>query len=79
MQAVRGMGRVRRTRDGVEAIEHALRGVHTSENHERIVSVERHPGFMGTSSTVEVDVVDDSPMEQEVIVRLPGRTPEPRR
>jgi hypothetical protein len=48
--------------------------VHTSENHERIVSVERHPGFMSTNSTVEVDVVNESPMEREVIVRLPKRT-----
>jgi hypothetical protein len=79
MQTVSGMGRVRRTRDGVEAIEHALRGVHTSENHERIVSVERHPGFLGKSSTIEIDVVDDSPMEREVIVRLPRRTPARRR
>ena len=65
------MGRVKRTRDGVDAIEHALRGVHTSENHERIVSYERHPGFIGTSSTVQVDVVGDSLTEREVIVRLP--------
>lgn len=65
------MSRVKRTKDGVDAIEHALRGVHTSENHERIVSFERHPGFVGTGSVVEVDVVDDSPLEREVIVRLP--------
>jgi hypothetical protein len=65
------MNRVKRTRDGVDAIEHALRGVHTSENHERIVSVEHHPSFVGTSSVVQVDVVDDSPTEREVIVRLP--------
>lgn len=65
------MGRVKRTKDGVDAIEHALRGVHTSENHERIVSFERHPGFVGTGSIVQVDVVDDSPSEHEVIVRLP--------
>lgn len=68
------MGRVKRTKDGVEAVEHALRGVHTSENHERIVSFERRPGFLTTSSTVEVDVVDDSPTEREVIVRLPRGT-----
>lgn len=68
------MSRVKRTRDGVDAIEHALRGVHTSENHERIVSFERHPGFVGSSSVVEVDVVDDSPLEREVIVRLPRRS-----
>ena len=65
------MGRLKRTKDGVDAIEHALRGVHTSENHERIVSFDRHPGFVGTSSLVEVDVVDDQPLEHEVIVRLP--------
>ncbi len=65
------MSRVRRTKDGVDSIEHALRGVHTSENHERIVSFERHPGFEGTRSIVEVDVVDDSPWEHEVIIRLP--------
>jgi hypothetical protein len=64
------MSRVKRTKDGVDAIEHALRGVHTSENHERIVSFERHPGFVGRHSIVEVDVVDDSPTEHEVIVRL---------
>ena len=73
------MSRVKRTRDGVDAIEHALRGVHTSENHERIVSFDRHPGFVGTSSTVVVDVVDDASMEQEVIVRLPKRTFDRRR
>jgi len=64
------MSRVKRTKDGVDAIEHALRGVHTSENHERIVSFERHPGFTGSHSIVQVDVVDDSPTEHEVIVRL---------
>jgi hypothetical protein len=71
------MGAVKRTRDGVEAIEHALRGVHTSENHERIVSFERHPGLIGGSAIVQVDVVDDSPSEHEVVVRLP-RSPRQR-
>jgi len=65
------MSRVKRTKDGVDAIEHALRGVHTSENHERIVSYERHPGFVGTGAVVEVDVVDETSLEREVIVRLP--------
>jgi hypothetical protein len=67
------MGRLKRTRDGVDAIEHAFRGVHTSENHEKIVSFERHPGFVGSSSTVHVDVVGDSQKEREVIVRLPRK------
>jgi len=65
------MSRVRRTRDGVDAIEHALRGVHTSENHERIISFDRNPGLIGTRAVVEVDVIGDLPMEREVIVHLP--------
>jgi hypothetical protein len=73
------MGRLKRTRDGVDAIEHAFRGVHTSENHEKIVSFERHPGFVGSSSTVHVDVVGDSQREREVIVRLPRKRSDRRR
>jgi len=65
------MSRLKRTKDGVDAIEHALRGVHTSENHERIVSFDRHPGFVGTGPVVQVDVVDETSLEHEVIVRLP--------
>ena len=64
------MAGVKRTRDGVDALEHALRGVHTSDNRERIISFDRNPGFVGSRSIVEVDVVDDSPVEREVIVRL---------
>jgi hypothetical protein len=67
------MGTVKRTREGVDALEHALRGVHTSENHERIVSFRRQPGLIGQRSVVQVDVVDDQPLEKEVIVRLPRR------
>lgn len=65
------MARLKRTRDGVDAIEHALRGVHTSENHERIVSFERRPGLIGSRSIVRVDVIDDSRIEREVVVHLP--------
>jgi hypothetical protein len=73
------MGTVKRTRDGVDALEHALRGVHTSENHARIVSYQRQPGFIGQRSVVQVDVIDDQPMEREVIVRLPRHSPRPSR
>jgi len=65
------MGGLKRTRSGVDAIEHALRGVHTSDNQERIVSFETNAGLIGTRSRVEVDVVDDTPAEREVIVHLP--------
>ena len=62
---------VKRTREGVDALEHALRGVHTSDNHERIVGYQRQPGRFGSRTVVQVDVFDDSPLEREVIVRLP--------
>jgi hypothetical protein len=64
------MAGVKRTRSGVDALEHALGGVHTSENSERIISFERSPGLLGTRAVVHVDVMDDSPEEQEVIVML---------
>jgi hypothetical protein len=64
------MGGLKRTRSGVDAIEHAFRGVHTSENQERIVSFETNPGLMGRGSRIRVDVVDDTPTEREVIVHL---------
>lgn len=66
------MNRVKRTKSGaVDALEHALQGVHTSENHERIISFDRNPGINGTREVVHVDVVNDSPYEREVIVNLP--------
>lgn len=67
------MGSIKRTKNGVDAIEHALQGVHTSENHERIVSFDRSPGFVGAHSFVRVDVVDDSQVAREVIVTLSSR------
>ena len=66
------MAAVKRTRDGVDALEHALSGVYTSDNRERIISFDRTPGFVGSRSIVHVDVIDDSPLEREVIVHLPS-------
>lgn len=69
------MGVVKRNRDGVVAFEHAMQGVHTSNDH-RIVSVTRERGLIGTSSSAEIGVLDDTPSEREVIVkmrRLPSR------
>ena len=70
------MSAVKRTRSGVDALEHALKGVHTSDNHARVISFERKPGVLGMRSVVQVDVMDDSPEEREVIVTLAR---EPRR
>jgi hypothetical protein len=61
---------VKRTKSGVDALEHVLKGVHTSENHAKVISFERRPGVLGIRSIVQVDVMDDSPEEREVIVTL---------
>lgn len=71
------MSGVKRTKNGgVDALEHALQGVHTSENEKRIISFDRKPGLRGTRAVVQIDVVNDSPWEREVIVNL---NREPRR
>jgi len=71
------MGVVKRNKDGVDAFEHAMQGVHTSNDH-RIVSVTRERGLIGTSSSTEVGVANDTPSEREVIVKMP-RLPSKRR
>jgi hypothetical protein len=73
------MGGVKRSRSGVDAVEHALRGVHTSENHERIVSFDTTADLIGTRSRIEIDVMDDTPSEREVIVHLPAEPKSRRR
>jgi hypothetical protein len=65
------MGGVKRNKHGiVDALEHALQGVHTSENEQRIISFDRKPGLVGSRSVVRIDVVDNAPWEREVIVNL---------
>jgi hypothetical protein len=73
------MGGVKRTRETVDALEHALGGVHTSDNDRRIVRFERRDGLAGKDSVVEVDVADDAPPEREVIVYLSKLPRTPRR
>ena len=70
------MSTVKRTRSGVDALEHALKGVHTSDNDVRVISVEGQPGILGVRSVMEVNVMDDSPEERVVVVSLSS---EPRR
>jgi hypothetical protein len=60
----------------VDALERALKGVQTSEEPDRGVSVDHNSGLVGIRSVVQIDVVDDSPEEREVIVNL---SPEVRR
>jgi hypothetical protein len=72
------MGVVKRNTDGVDAFEHAMQGVHTSNDHE-IVSVTWEPGLIGTSSSRQVSEADDTPLEREVIVKMRRRPSRRRR
>jgi hypothetical protein len=72
------MAVVKRNKDGVVAFEHAMQGVHTSNDH-RIVSVTRERGLIGSRSTVEVDVRNDTPEEREVVIKMRGRPTRRRR
>lgn len=72
------MAIVKRNKDGVDAFEHAMQGVHTSNDH-RIVSVTRERGLIGSRSTVEVDVRDDTPEEREVVIKIRGKRTRRRR
>ncbi len=79
MHAVQtGMSVVKRTKDGIDILEHAMQGVHTSENRGRIVSFHAAPGFFAMRSKAGVRALDDTPVEREVIVRMP-RVPHRRR
>jgi hypothetical protein len=64
------MSRVKPTKDAIDVLEHAMQGVHTSNDH-RIVSFSRASGLIGTRSDVEIDVMDVTPGEREVVVRMP--------
>jgi hypothetical protein len=65
------MAVVRRTKSGIDILEHAMQGVRTSENRGQIVSFHAEPGIIGMRSKVEVRPFQDTPVEREVIVKMP--------
>ena len=67
------MSVVRRTRDGIDILEHAMRGVRSSENRSSIRSFATEGGVVAMRSGSDVYALDDTPVEREVIVRLPDR------
>ena len=67
------MSVVRRTRDGIDILEHAMRGVRSSENRSSIRSFATEGGVVAMRSESDVRALDDTPVEREVIVRLPDR------
>ena len=54
MQSIRDMAAVKRTKDGIDILEHAMQGVRTSENRGQIVSFHAEPRIVGMRSKVEV-------------------------
>jgi hypothetical protein len=73
------MALVRRTKEGIDILEHAMQGVRTSENRGQIVSFHDEPGIVGMRSKVEVRAFEDTPVEREVIVKMPRVTDRRRR
>lgn len=67
------MSVVKRTKDGIDILEHAMQGVHSTENRGRILRFHAEAGLVGVTSSSEVRAFVDSPVEREVIVRLPDR------
>jgi hypothetical protein len=66
------MSVVRRRKDAIDALEHALRGVQTHDP-QRIDARDRDPGLIGKSSEARVRFLDDTPVEHEVIVKVGTR------
>jgi hypothetical protein len=61
------MSVVRRRKDAVEALEHAMQGVQTYDPH-RVESRDWDPGLIGKRSAAQVEILDDTPVEYEVTV-----------
>jgi len=65
---------VRRKREIVDALEHAMQGVKMTGDH-HIESRDWKPGLIGSASETSVDPLDDTSVEREVIVRIDDHPP----
>ena len=72
------MSVIKRRKDAVDALEHAMQGVQTYDP-ERIESRDWDPGLIGKRSAARVQIIDDTPVEHEVTVVMPERSHRPRR
>jgi hypothetical protein len=70
------MSAIKRTKDDIDVFERTMQGVHTSENRGEIISFHADRGIVGLSTETAIGVLDDTPAEREVIVKMP---PLPRR
>lgn len=79
MQTDRAMAVVKRKKEGIDMLEHAMQGVRTSENRGQIVTFRDEPGILGRRSRIAVRAFDDTPVEREVIVKMTRATNRRRR
>jgi len=70
------MSVIRRRTGAVDALEHAMQGVQTSDPH-RIESRSWDPGLIGKRSGSSVRMFGDTPVEREVTIVMP-RSPRKR-
>jgi hypothetical protein len=66
------MSVVRRRKDAVDALEHAMQGVQTYDPH-RVESRSWDPGLIGKRSGSRVEILDDTPVEHEVTIKMRRR------
>ena len=67
------MSIVRRRKDAVDVLEHALQGVQTYDP-QCIDRTGRDPGLIGKRSAARVQLADDTPVEHEVTVVMRRRS-----
>ena len=67
------MAVVRRRKENIDMLEHAMMGVRTLDRHHQIVSFAKTSGLIGSSSRVEVDIRESNAEGREVIVMMPKR------
>ena len=65
------MSVVRRRKEAIDALEHAMQGVQTYDPH-RVESRSFDPGLIGKSSAARVRMAGDTPVEHEVTVVMPA-------
>jgi len=67
------MSAIKRTMDDIDVFEHTMQGVHTSEIRGEMVRFRARPGIVGLITEIEIQPLDDTPTEREVVVKMPNR------
>lgn len=67
------MGAITRTKDDIDVFERTMQGVHTSENRRTIIIFHSDRGIVGLRTRTAIGLLDDTPAEREVIVKMPRR------